>query len=832
MTTTFEENYQIWANSIPEADRYYKQINQSSSHYTHHSEAELSEWIVNQELHKGNIIIIYGLEDGTIYNLIKPWLRLNPRYIAVFAEDNPLHFKQFLENPASSEILKDEQCWVLYGNTAENIGSFFIPLFKTYPFYEPLFLQLPKRNPETAKQIIGLGKIVWLTQRDLAHEFETGSLGFTANLYENIYLLPESKNFAELQNSFEKVPAIIVGAGPSLERNRHLLNEYKNKALIIAGGTSINALNAGNVQPHFGIGIDPNHQFYNRILSNTAWEVPFLYYYRMNHKALSLVLGDKMFVRFNPFVSIDRWIHSKLGVNFSTPFNRATKNVIHIATLTALYMGCDPIIFVGIDLAYTGDSSYAPGIKGIAAQTTGKELRSKHPTEQIIIRKDIYDQPIKTLWKWVQESIWYGEFCKDYPNTQFINCTEGGLGFRNVPNAPLSVTAEKYFSKDYGDLDQVVKKAYQRTSWCTLANADDISAVLKEFDESLERCENMIQEELPKLSENDNWEKPQLPFLDRISSEPAYMHLLKPIDNYLLHANILKFQRLDGLKDFIPKERSTLVKMDAHKKRCFMFLGVIRENRKEIQKNISAPHLPSLFPLKVPPPQNEWDGTTLKTYYPNGVLKSVIPKHDNLFNGEILLYYHNGALSRRLHYNNGKKHGSEEIWARNGQLLVQSEYVNDVPVGTAREWHMNGVLARETMYDDTGQVTATQSWDNEGKICVEKRNETDTFLANVQTQIQLLSLSLHTVIQKLKSIGVTNLDLEKEIHEHIERLKNLERKVQPEEVAHSKDTNEPLWMTPISTNDIQWEITELNKKVLNTTDKVGKWIKKIVPEDE
>ena len=44
---------------------------------------------------------------------------------------------------------------------------------------------------------------------------------------------------------------------------------------------------------------------------------------------------------------------------------------------------------------------------------------------QTLLKTDIYGKPIYTLWKWIAEANWIGDFAKAHPDITVINATEG-----------------------------------------------------------------------------------------------------------------------------------------------------------------------------------------------------------------------------------------------------------------------------------------------------------------------------------------------------------------------------------------------------------------------
>ena len=51
------------------------------------------------------------------------------------------------------------------------------------------------------------------------------------------------------------------------------------------------------MQPHFAAGIDPNSAQYDRLSTNTAFEVPFFYRNRLFHQAFKTIHGPRLYAR-------------------------------------------------------------------------------------------------------------------------------------------------------------------------------------------------------------------------------------------------------------------------------------------------------------------------------------------------------------------------------------------------------------------------------------------------------------------------------------------------------------------------------------------------------
>ncbi len=159
------------------------------------------------------------------------------------------------------------------------------------------------------------------------------------------------KRGIELKGAFQNIPALIVGAGPSLERNGHLIRQFEDKALIFAGGTALNLI---DTEPHFAASIDaiaPHEQFKMHPFSKT----PFCYQSRLNPDNFSTMCGEKLLFPDSSCAAIN-WIQGEEG--FDAGFS-AGWTVGNFLTEIAILMGCSPIFLIGMDLCYENGRKYA-----------------------------------------------------------------------------------------------------------------------------------------------------------------------------------------------------------------------------------------------------------------------------------------------------------------------------------------------------------------------------------------------------------------------------------------------------------------------------------------
>lgn len=161
-----------------------------------------------------------------------------------------------------------------------------------------------------------------------------------------------------LRDRFRGVPGVVVSAGPSLSRNIDLLSEAKGNAILCAVQTALKPLMQRGIVPDFVTSLD-YHEMSARFFEGLA-----------GLEQVHLVVEPKVtwhvLDRYPGPVSVTHsdWAELLLGESLASRGGlKSGATVAHLAFYLLAYMGCDPIIFVGQDLAFTGHVFYVPGVE-------------------------------------------------------------------------------------------------------------------------------------------------------------------------------------------------------------------------------------------------------------------------------------------------------------------------------------------------------------------------------------------------------------------------------------------------------------------------------------
>ncbi len=257
------------------------------------------------------------------------------------------------------------------------------------------------------------------------------------NIANNLPTLAATPPIDVLRRRFAGYPAVLVAAGPSLQKNIDRLRELQNRAVIIAAQTTLRPLLERGIRPHFVTSLDFNEMskhFFEGIdipedvvlvaEPKATWHVIDTY------RGTTAGLNRRVTLLDNPFVT--RCLGSAAGKRSSL---EAGATVMHLAFYLAEWLGCDPIMLVGQDLAFTGHCYYAPGmaIHRAWAPELGRyatlEMKEwERIARQKNIRRKVVDVEGRSIYTDEQMFTYLQQFERDFARSpaRVIDATEGG----------------------------------------------------------------------------------------------------------------------------------------------------------------------------------------------------------------------------------------------------------------------------------------------------------------------------------------------------------------------------------------------------------------------
>ncbi len=200
-----------------------------------------------------------------------------------------------------------------------------------------------------------------------------------SNAFKNIDQILKNPDITMLKDVYKGKTALILCAGPSLEKNIEIVAKNQNKFVIFALNPTLKLLSEKNIIPDFVFDIetaDNYKQFENVDLSRSCLVAePFIEPKVMNLKTRKT---------FN-YISQDNFINPWFRDCFNIKEDLKTYgSVSSTAFYSALLMGFEKIIMLGQDLAYSDGKCYAKGAQFEELECIFDEVEKKYK----IVAKD------------------------------------------------------------------------------------------------------------------------------------------------------------------------------------------------------------------------------------------------------------------------------------------------------------------------------------------------------------------------------------------------------------------------------------------------------------
>jgi hypothetical protein len=330
------------------------------------------------------------------------------------------------------------------------------------------------------------------------------------NVIKNLKFIRQSAALSEVKKEIPKdMPAIVVAAGPSLDKNIDALKKAEKKAFILATDTAVRQLIKHDIRFDAMITVDPKKPD-NYISDPICKDVPLFCVIESNPAIMNFHTGKKIFCLGTDLIDL---IYDKYGIEkaqYSTGGSVATA-----AAGTLNYLGFKNIILVGQDLAYNGNITHAGG-----------EVSRINDEESSITYVDGIDgNKVKTRFDWKYYLDWFENYIRSNPDTNFIDATEGGALIHGSEVITLEEALDKYCDHefDYKKFLSDFKPTFDEDQYSEIA--EDLKKFPRQLSNIRERVEDgmKICEDTLKIIDKDHTDR-------RIDKN---IHHLKNINNFI-----------------------------------------------------------------------------------------------------------------------------------------------------------------------------------------------------------------------------------------------------------------------------------------------------------
>jgi antitoxin component YwqK of YwqJK toxin-antitoxin module len=434
---------------------------------------------------------------------------------------------------------------------------------------------------------------------------------------------------------------------------------------------------------------------------------------------------------------VSEWFEEELGIEDAEQIIMGVSTSNFLLEI-ARFLGCNPILLVGMDLAYTNDSRYAEGVTVHPGDALEHHVETSRKLERVIAVPGIGGTDVFTTNQWFFEAVFISAFRQRNPEITLINSTEGGMEVPGVQNMPLSQAVGMF---DHSvEIQGLFHGAMQNASVHKIDQEKVLSA-LKKWEASLEACQRCLE---------------RMDF-QSLYQETAYVYFLDTLNAVFDTISSLRIRKLKWIRDpeehakeqqAIKSERSRFLNeyVQGHLQGLLQGLNGFHERERELSRKVDGYRRleKPVFPVDA---KKTSDSHPVTDYYANGKIKTEAFYLDGKLHGpwsfygdegqllyrsyyeegrregNCYAYYADGSLYSLLNYRQGELQGQQLYYYSDGTLKTAENYENGLLEGVVQLYYVNGRLKKEQFFSEGCLHGHERVWDEWGKIILEANYE-------------------------------------------------------------------------------------------------------------
>lgn len=298
------------------------------------------------------------------------------------------------------------------------------------------------------------------------------------NMFANLDVIIDNPGIKELYNKFKNKPAVVVASGPSLKKNMHLLEDIKDKSLILCAESTFRILMNNNIKPHLVASLERTDrtQFsFDGFDKNDVKDIYLAGCPVIPRKVYDIYEGPTLMV-YRKFAHFT-WLDIDKGM---LDIKQSSANM---AFKLAIALGCDPIILIGQDLSFDKDTKATHAEYHIK----GNDQDIYHKQRNFEVKGNNGDTVITT-------DSWF-KFLKSYEidvaeyKGRCINATEGGAYIAGTEVMTFQEAIDNFISEDIFPLE-IIKSSI--SDFVGSDNKGDKERITNKIDEAIKDIDKIV----------------------------------------------------------------------------------------------------------------------------------------------------------------------------------------------------------------------------------------------------------------------------------------------------------------------------------------------------
>lgn len=437
---------------------------------------EALEWCENvtTENSQNDVIIVLGL--GLAYHIEEMLKRFHGKRIIVIEPDINI-FYILIKTCNIKNLLNNRNLKIIVSDDAKVILDSTLTWINNIPNCSVNFEVCPGYVGKYQDLIDSYHKGFIKRLKNAGLNLSTGAWFkdmWLGNFFGNIINIISKPSCSIFYNKFKNVPAVIVGAGPSIDKTIDIISKLKGKAVVFCAGSTYQLLSRKGIEPDFTVALDGNEE--NEIVFadidkyNGQFIMSSQFYWKTARR-----INSKTTIMTTSSDDYQLWYNKIVGNEEKALVTGPS--VSNVCLNIAYEMGMNPIILLGQDLCYTDDKLHGEGhlVQG----------RAKDLAYSLVKVKDMYGEDVYTREAFLYAKEYFEIFASKLGSDRtYLNATQGGLNIEGYKNESLDNIIKTYCNNDITEYTRLADKEYENSLNLVNNNYSDIlNKCLEVFDD-------------------------------------------------------------------------------------------------------------------------------------------------------------------------------------------------------------------------------------------------------------------------------------------------------------------------------------------------------------
>lgn len=449
------------------------------------------------------VVVCFGLGNGVcIKELIE---RILPETVLIIIEPVKKLFLKLLQDFEYQKVWEHKLLQLFVGQQCEEAFQQALSLtvdwtnvdtlqFIHHPQYDLLFPEAYKQYFDLYMDFRNLVVVNHMTERAIGRKMSN-------NILTNLAYCSNACLITEVAKEFDtNLPAVIVSAGPSLDKNLLELKNLRQNAYIIAVDTAVKYLLNQDIYPDIIVTLDPEKSIHH-LSDPRCFSIPL--FCRVEANPLILKNFQKLV-----FFNMEGYFTTLVDrMNKVTDACNSGGSVTTGAFSVCVTIGFKSVILIGSDLAYLDDKTHAGSLTVDVANTA----------RYLVKVEDIYGNIVQTRYDWYVYLKWLEDAVKRYDKIRVIDATEGGARIHGTELLALNkvvheinkqITIQKRLPECKGSFSKEVFKVLEEDVLALdgiVLRLQENKKYVKEILQTVGKGKSPRKTLLDRLSDNNSW---------------------------------------------------------------------------------------------------------------------------------------------------------------------------------------------------------------------------------------------------------------------------------------------------------------------------------------